>query len=269
MISLLSLIMADDHDSNFRSLPPFASSIVFELFSTGANASFPASTDDLWVRFYFHNGTDFSANQMIAFPIFGNGPSRTDMPWAEFQNAFEGIQMETLTQWCTSCDSPSLFCWGVGEQSNVSVVIPGSEGGSKQGSVSPVVAGVIGAVVTLAVAALLFALAMLLGGVRLHRRQPRSKKSDLGGFKGSAKLASDPDLSLAKNGALPTGISFVGAGAGGGAKKGHERVGSWELRQKEFGPRGEEGDENESPRGSFDAIDAVAASKPVEPHERV
>ncbi|KAJ4367280.1 hypothetical protein N0V83_006861 [Neocucurbitaria cava] len=279
MISLLSLIMADHHDSNFRALPPFASSIVFELFSTGANASFPTNKEDLWVRFYFHNGTDFSANQMIAFPIFGNGPSRTDMPWAEFQNAFEGIQMETLTQWCRSCDSPSLFCWGAGETSNVSVVIPGSDGEKSKGNVSPVVAGVIGAVVTLAVAALLFALAMLLGGVRLHRRSG-SKKSDLGGFKGSAKLASDPDLSLAKNGALPAGISFVGAGAGAAGagadgKKGHERVGSWELRQKEFGqkefgPRGgEEGDEDVSPRGSFDAIDAVAASKPVEPHERV
>ncbi|CAO2650775.1 Nn.00g020670.m01.CDS01 [Neocucurbitaria sp. VM-36] len=265
IVSLISLMMADYRDDNFRSMPPLASAIIFELFSTGSDATFPTNEDDLWVRFYFHNGTDFSANQMIAYPVFGNGPSKTDMPWLEFQDMFTRIRMNTLTEWCGTCASSSLFCWGV-DKTNINLILPGSQ---QKYKVTPVVAGVIGAIVTLAVAALLFALAMLLGGVRLHRN-PHSRKSDLGGFKGSAKLASDPDLSLAKNAAAPAGISFVGAGAGAGdSKKGHERVGSWELRQKEFGPRNGDADlSDESRRGSFDAIDAVAG-RPVEPHERV
>ncbi|KAH7397073.1 histidine phosphatase superfamily [Pyrenochaeta sp. MPI-SDFR-AT-0127] len=259
IMSLISLMMADFRDDNFRSIPPYGSAIVFELFSTGTNVAFPKDEDNLWVRFYFHNGTSFENNQLIAFPIFGNGPSRTDMPWSEFQDMFSRIMMNSLSEWCTTCSSPSLFCWGV-DNANITLVLPAR---SQKYKVTPAVAGVIGAIVTLVVAGLLFAVAMLVGGVRLHRN-PRSKKSELGGFKGSAKLASDPDLSLTKNAAAPAGIVSFG---NGDQKKGHERVGSWELRQKEFGPRsGNMTDE--SRRGSFDAIDAVA-SRPVEPHERV
>ncbi|KAF1841178.1 phosphoglycerate mutase-like protein [Cucurbitaria berberidis CBS 394.84] len=263
MMSLMSLMKADSHDHDFRSMPPFGSAMVFELFSTGDNVDFPTNKDDLWVRFYFHNGTEYENNQMMAFPIFGNGPSRTDMPWKEFKDMFAKISVSTLTEWCGTCASPSLFCWGV-DNPNVSFVLPGQHHKSK---LSPTVAGIIGAIVTLAVAGFLFALAMLLAGVRFHRN-PRSKQADLGGFKGSAKLASDPDLSLAQNAAAPAGISFVNGGGAGGDKKGHERVGSWELRQKELGPQPSGDFADQSRRGSFDAIDAVAG-QPVQPHERV
>lgn len=277
MVALLSLMMADYHNANFRAIPPFGSALIFELFSTGDNVAFPTDEQDLWVRFYYHNGTDTADGdennnnnnqQLTSYPILGNGPSRTDMQWSEFQDMFTRIGINTLTDWCNACDSPSLFCWGV-DPTNISLVLPQQQ---QKYKVTPPVAGVIGAIVSLVVAGLLFALAMLLGGVRFHRN-PRSKKAELGGFKGSAKLASDPDLSLARNAAAPAGISFVGGGGDG--KKGHERVGSWELRQKEFGPRqsgGGGGDfaEDESRRGSFEAIDAaVAAGRPVEPHERV
>jgi hypothetical protein len=251
-ISLLSLMMADSHDDYFRSIPPFSSAMIFELFSTGGNASFPSTPDDLWVRFYFHNGTDDGADQLLAFPIFGNGPSRTDMSWRDFSNWFTRIMINDLSDWCTACDSLSLFCQGVDGKNTTSV----STARQNHYAISPPVAGVVGAIVTLVVAALLFALAMLLGGIRFHRVQ-RGKKSDLGGFKGSRKLASDPDLSLANNAAMPAGagISFAPD------KKGHERVGSWELRQKEFG-------REERERESLDGIDAVA-TRPVEPSERV
>lgn len=134
---------------------------------------------------------------------------------------------------------------------------------------SPAVAGVIGAVVTLAVAGLLFAVAMLVGGIRFHRVE-RNNKSQLGGFKGSRKLASDADLSLPKNGVAPAGIVSFGGDAGT-RKTPHERIGSWELRQKEFGPGakgGALGEETVSRRESMEAIEA-AMSRPVEPTERV
>jgi hypothetical protein len=227
-MSLISLMSVDYHDPTFRSIPPFGSAMIFELFSKGANTTFPTSKQDLWVRFSFHNGTDFDDRQLTAFPFFGNGPSRTDMPYPEFEDLFSRIMVASVGEWCEQCKSSSLFCWGV-DDAYVSPSLPYNS--KKASKISPTVAGVIGAIVTLVVAALLFGLAMLLGGVRFHRN-PQNKKHDLGGFKGSAKLASDPDLSLVANGAPPAGISF-----GTEAKKGHERVGSWELRQKEQGER--------------------------------
>ena len=188
------------------------------------------------------------------------------MKWSAFESAISGIALSDIAKWCTECSSGALFCSGVYGDGNLTLSGPGTAtpaATQRKNKVSPVVAGVIGALVALVVAGLLFALAMLLAGIRLHR-QPRSRKSDLGGFKGSAKLASDPDLSLARNGVPPAGI--VTAGMGDGAKRGHERVGSWELRQKEFGKGA--GDFGDRERESMDGIDAVAA-RPVVPRESV
>jgi hypothetical protein len=276
LISLISLIMADYHNTYFQSLPEYSSAVIFELFSTGDHVSFPTSQDDLWVRFSFHNGTGYENNQLMSFPVFGNGPSNTDMQWSEFQARMAGITMNSLVDWCETCNSASIFCVGV-NNADITIVLPASQ---RKGNVSPTVAGVIGAIVTLVVAALLVALAMLLGGLRMHRVAHRSTKianAHLGGFKGSRKLASDPDLSLTKHGAPVAGIVTSSFGTGGDRhadadsrnKRGHERVGSWELRQKEVGGDAGVGGES-SPRQSFDAIDAVAGgARPVEPFERV
>lgn len=259
MMSLLSIMMADFHNEYFHSIPTWGSAMVFELYSTGKNVDFPTNTKDLWVRFYFHNGTDFEG-QFMTYPILGNGPSGTEIPWLEFEDMFMRLGVDRK-QWCSACDSPALFCIGENKR-NTTLTVPLSSS-TRTSALSPTVAGVIGALVALIVAALLFALAMLLAGIRLHRVQ-RTPQSELGGFKGSAKLASDPDLSLAKNGAPPAGIVTSGFAD---QKRGHERVGSWELRQKEFGKGPDFGEER---RESFDAIDAVAAGqRPVEPRDSV
>lgn len=251
MMSLLGLSEADHTHASFHSIPAFSSALVFELFSTGPNASFPASKDELWVRFLYHNGTtslDSSATQLVAYPLFGNGPSRYEMPWREFEDYFGKMGMSSV--------EARKVCGGT-DGGGVSLTSPTNIHGKKN-PITPVIGGVIGALVTLAIALILFGAAMLFAGVRLHREPPAERRSPLGGFKGSAKLASDPDLSLAKNGAPIAGISFVGD-----PKRGHERVGSWELRQKELGPDG--GRERES----LDGIDAVAVARPVVVEERV
>jgi len=103
----------------------------------------------------------------------------------------------------------------------------GSGSGSDSGSsspapstssneVSPQVAGVIGAAVTIGVIVLAIAAAVLFGGLRVHRSGDKRITSSFGGFKGAEKLASDTDLTIAKGGAGPSIVR-------------HERVGSWEL----------------------------------------
>jgi hypothetical protein len=259
MVSLFSLMMVDYINDRFRAMPPYGSAIVFELYSTGSDV-FPSDPSDLKVQFYYQNGTDFSGS-LTPHPMFGHGPSVTELSWTDFQDMMSRIMVNTLEDWCSTCNSPALFCWGV-DDSVVNVVVNNT---GKRYKITPTVAGVIGAIVTLVVAGLIFGIAMLLGGIRFHRVS-RNSKSDLGGFKGSAKLASDADLSIAKNAAAPGGAGIVSFGGkdGAGRKTPHERVGSWELRQKEFGRLGDE----ESPRGSFDGIES-AIQRPVEPHVRV
>lgn len=263
LLSFLSIADVDYQDRNARwhAVPEHASAIILELFTRGdAQANDP---DNLWVRFSFHNGTDdYDGTAPQAYSLFRNGPSRSDMTWREFSSSMQRIMMNQLSDWCDACMSTAFFCYAVEDPTvNVSLLAP-AKGRAK---ISPVVGGVIGAVVTLAVAGLLFGVAMFLGGIRFHRVERKGAKSSLGGFKGSAKLASDADVNLPKNGVPPAGIvSFDDPDAKGGSaprRVPHERVGSWELRQKERGGEG-------SPRASFEAIEA-AMGRAVEPVERV
>lgn len=276
IISLISLLMLDTRFPGFQSMPPQASAIVFELFSVEKDGTgFPSDPEKLWINFHFQNGTDFQG-ELTSYPIFGRGLSETDMPWLEFENMMSRIMTNEVLDWCTQCSSAALFCWGVDDVTEWSEAEgAGHGGGGKGGKVSPAVGGVIGAVVALVAAGLIFAAAMLLGGIRFRRVERGRRKSSLGGFKGSQKLASDADLSLPKNGAAPAGAADTTAGVVVGSntnnKHTHERVGSWELRQKEFGPpspTGHPAAEAESPRASFEAIEAAMA-RAVLPAERV
>lgn len=243
MLSLLSVLDADYYQpapgSIRASIPDFASALIFELFTTG-NAS-AEDVENLWVRFSFHNGTDaYDDAAPQSYSIFRNGPSRDAMSWSEFEETMARVGISQADEWCEACSSSSIFC--ANTDIDLTPPLPASE--TAPHGISPVVAGVIGAAVTLAFAALLAGLACLLGGVRLHRVERRA--SSLGGFKGSAKLASDPDLSLANKGVVPAGAGAV-VGSEPGDKR-HERVGSWELRAKEG---------RDSERGSFEAIEAA------------
>lgn len=270
MISLFSLMVLDRSNPSFRALPPFGSALLFELFSIGGgdeNASLPADPSDLWVRLNFQNGTDFQRD-LLAYSMFGNGHSNTDLRWDVFEQEMGAIMTERVVDWCAACWSTALFCSGVYDV-DVDIVFHTA---GKRAPLSNAVAGVIGAVVTLAVAGLAFAALMLLGGVRFRRVEssPLSRRrSELGGFKGSAKLASDPDVSLVKAGVLPAGLQ-VTEDTPAAKKPTHERVGSWEMRAKEqqhgSGDLAEGRLGEESPRDSFEAIEA--AMRPVEPNVR-
>ena len=195
--------------------------------------------DDLYVRFLYQNGTGPDA-ALVAYPLFSRSPSLTVMALADFTSSLSRLSVGSIADWCTTCDSYSIFCPAFAD----SLANGGSGSGSsrhRNGSssgLSPAVAGVVGAIVALVVAALLFALFAWLAGFRVHRVR-RGRRSELGGFKGAEKLASDQDLTLPKGGAGATVVSSAetptaaaAAAAAGAGARGHERVGSWELREQ-------------------------------------
>ena len=269
-MSFFALADLPSLNSNFYGLPDFGSVAVFELFShadSSDGTQYP-SEEDLYVRFYFRNGTD-SDQLYQSYSLFNNGPDTPDMKWVDFVQQMNQIMIGDVGVWCQQCGAylqptDRIFCsyWNATESISADTLKTGSHG-----PVSPVVGGVIGALIALVVAGLLFGAIMLIGGVRFHR--VKSRKSEMGGFKGGQKMASDKDLTLPKGGAI------VGASVetpGSPVPGGHERVGSWELKQHDMPniaathparrPSFEEDDD-------IGDIGAAPFRKPTEPNERV
>jgi hypothetical protein len=108
---------------------------------------------------------------------------------------------------------------------------------------------------------------MLFAGIRLQR--VKSHKSELGGFKGSQKLASDKDLTLPKGGAV---VGATVETPGSPVTGGHERVGSWELKQPDLPNIAAPHPAARRPSFEEDDVGDIGASPfraPVKPDERV
>ncbi|PQE08874.1 histidine acid phosphatase protein [Rutstroemia sp. NJR-2017a BVV2] len=234
---LSSLSTSDLTTKQFSMLPDHGSIMAFELFSyiptsTAQSSTIPfPSTDDLYVRFLFRNGTD-ATDPLISYPLFNRGNSEIDMRFDDFVLEVGKFSLSGVVEWCNACGSVNLFCGdllgnesGSGSGSNSSV-------GSTKGGMGAVVAGVIGAFATLVAVLLLCGVLALFGfrigyrgrgkkggaeGVAVLRRGSSHAGNGVkGGFKGAEKLASDTDLTMVK---------------GGGGMVRHERVGSWELNE--------------------------------------
>lgn len=238
----------------FLSAPAPGSSMIFELFTMHDSYTEYPNTTDMFVRFLYQNSTD-AYSSLIQYSLFGLSPSQATMSWADFVNLMSGITLSDIEQWCTLCGSASLFCSS--SSATTSTDTPSHRG------LRPAVAGVIGAVVALAFIGLLVAIVMVVGGIRFERRGRRT--SQLGGFKGNEKLASDQDLTLPKGGADVV-VSEE--------PRGHERVGSWELREPVKVPNSRSGiDTTAFGRGSHDLdhddtiVDPYA--QPVKPRDTV
>ncbi|KAI1804561.1 phosphoglycerate mutase-like protein [Daldinia bambusicola] len=217
--ALADLVGGDDDVSGpFAQIPGPGAAMVFELFTTDDDAAYPRQ-DSSWVRFLYRNGSGPDA-PLTEYPLFGRGNSETRMTWADFQAGVDKFAVPDLSDWCNVCQSLTLFCSELGGSN------PGSsEGSSSDGSgrsiqngnnasLSPAVAGVIGAVTAIGVLSLAGVSAFVFGGLRIRRNgssDDARRHSSLGGFKGAEKMASDHDVSFTKSGAR------------------HERVGSWEL----------------------------------------
>lgn len=217
-VALASLMgLAAQSQSNFYSRPVRGGSLVFELYSIEEkpNSVYP-SPENLYVRFFLHNGTS-SSTKFESFPLFGHGPSRSFISYSEFRAELEQLAVSSIQDWCLRCNSSSVFCVGVVDQ--------------EKKHMSPAVAGVIGAVVTLVVIGLLAIVGFLVCGAR--RRQ--ASQPSVGGFKGTSKLASDTDVTFRNPSWAMSKAESAQNGddlASGVIVQGHERVGSWEMVQQ-------------------------------------
>ncbi|KAF2721635.1 phosphoglycerate mutase-like protein [Polychaeton citri CBS 116435] len=271
LTSLFAVLETDHFNSDFRGMADFASTAVFELF-THEDPDNPRTTlpseDDLWVNFFFRNGTE---GEYIAYPILGNGPDSYQLQWSQFENEMWSVALGEVADWCNICASPTLFCspWtgsvASGEEPNTQS--SSSSSNRHHGGLSPAVSGVIGAIIALVLAGMLFGLAMLVGGVRLHRnrrnRPSSSSASDdlaSGGFKGSQKLRSDPDLTISKSG--PGAHVEPVDGPMSPITGAHERTGSWEGDQSHHRPSFDTDDQ-------YDQRAVNPFEDPVKPDERV
>ena len=137
--------------------------MTFELFTTAAPDPFPAA-EDLSVRFLFHNGTTGNNSVPVAYPLFGQ--SATTLPWNDFVKGMNAFAVGSQSQWCEACGNSTGVCASAENNSNPGPVVGGGSGSG----ISKAVAGVIGAMVTLAVILGVEGLVMLVAGLRLVRK---------------------------------------------------------------------------------------------------
>lgn len=161
---------------DFYGVSDYASTLTWELVtnSTVSEKSFP-SMDEVSVRFLFHNGTTSPTSTPTEYPLFGSG--RSPLPWNDFVSGMNKFAIGTQADWCKACGNSTGVCSaasladGSGQSSNSSSSggLDGSSSSSSSGhsGMSLAVAGVIGAMVTLAVILGIEGLIMLLGGMRL------------------------------------------------------------------------------------------------------
>ncbi|MCJ1432175.1 hypothetical protein MMC27_001531 [Xylographa pallens] len=158
--------------TDFYGVADYASAMVFELVTNSSAAPFPAP-QDISVRFRFHNGTTSNSSTPAAYPLFGQ--QATVLPWMDFAGNMSAFAVGTQAQWCTACGNTTGVCASSssgsssGSSGSDNSTGSGQDTGAPSGSggMSNAVAGVIGAMVTLAVVLLVEGLVLVLGGLRL------------------------------------------------------------------------------------------------------
>ncbi|KAL8916479.1 MAG: hypothetical protein Q9172_006289 [Xanthocarpia lactea] len=138
-------------NADFMGLPGYASSMTFELFTDGNTTTFPRDTADLRVRFLFRNGTDVST-PLTAFPLFGR--AQDSISYDNFVDELGSRAINSVSEWCSTCQSSDGFCsqdeYASSGDSSSSVINEDNSSG-----LTAVHAGVIGAMTTLGVLAII------------------------------------------------------------------------------------------------------------------
>ncbi len=162
---------------DFYGIPVYASTMTFELFTNGPATPAPTA-DEVNVRFLFHNGTTSNTSEPVAYPLFGQ--QQTSLPWKTFVDGMNKFAIGSQQQWCSACGNNTGICASSASSTTSSPDSGSSSGASTSDGITKPVAGVIGAMVTLAVILGIEALVMLLGGLRLVSKKRPSQPAVLG-----------------------------------------------------------------------------------------
>ena len=164
-LSFFGLSQLPAASENFTAVVDYASSMTFELVTnaTVTNTSYPR-VDDISVRFLFSNGSA-AANPLTTYPLFGQ--SETVLPWTTFVSEMNKFAIGDQDTWCAQCGNTDGLC----ASSTATTSSPSATPSSSSGGMSKAVAGVIGAMVTLAVILGLEGLVLLVGGFRLVNKK--------------------------------------------------------------------------------------------------
>ncbi|KAJ5919544.1 hypothetical protein N7454_009379 [Penicillium verhagenii] len=163
IMSFFGLMQMPTASPEFYGIPDYASSMVFELVTNATGTDFPSS-DDISVRFAFHNGTMIGSDELTVYPMFGQ--SSNLLSYSEFTTQMEKVAITSTSQWCDMCGNTDGSCASTSASSSAT----SSSSTGTSGGISRAVAGVIGAMVTLAVILGLQALFFLVGGFRIAKR---------------------------------------------------------------------------------------------------
>lgn len=164
-----------EDSTDFMGVCDYASSMTFELVT---NQTTDVTSDDVSVRFHFSNGTA-AENTPRLFPLFNQ--SETTLSWADFKSNMTAFAVEDDEEWCGQCGNTDGAC---AESSSNGDSSSDSSSDNDDDGISKPVAGVIGALVTLAVILGLEAAFMLLGGYRLIKKSSLARTSPAtGGIK--------------------------------------------------------------------------------------
>ncbi|KFY56822.1 hypothetical protein V497_05948 [Pseudogymnoascus sp. VKM F-4516 (FW-969)] len=170
-LSFFGLAQLPAANNDFTGIVDYASSMTFEMFTSKAvtKDSFPAE-DDISVRFLSSNGSAAYVGQ-TAYPLFGQ--KETVLPYKTFVSEMKKFAIGDQESWCKACGKADGSCaaYSASSDAGASSSDEGKTGGNGGNKISLPVAGVIGALVTLAVVLGLEALFMVAGGFRLSKKR--------------------------------------------------------------------------------------------------
>lgn len=163
-MSFFGLSQLPAASEDFTGIVDYASSMTFELVTnaTVTNTSYPTN-DQISVRFLFSNGSA-SEYPLTPYPLFNQ--SELVLPWTTFADEINKFAIGDQADWCSACGNTTGVCASTSTSTSSSPSATTSSS-SSGGGISKAVAGVIGAMVTLAVILGVEALILLIGGMRV------------------------------------------------------------------------------------------------------
>jgi hypothetical protein len=136
-----------------KAIVDYASSMVFELYRNNLG--------DMRVRFFFANG-EASRVGLRQVPLFGQ--EVMNLAWPDFEAGMEKFAVRDRKTWCDVCGETTGVC------ASDDASAKSSSSGKDSNGISTVVAGVIGAIVTLAVILCIQTLFMHFSGLKVVKK---------------------------------------------------------------------------------------------------